>query len=477
MHDKIGASKIIFFLSLSFVLGIFFAPISILIGFFLVGFLSLFLKETLFVLSCTFFFLAGSFYFLYSFYSIPGIIETPVSGMIIQNPVIQENSTKIIFRHEKGKAILYADHQKELDYGDILVVEGNFIKPTPKGYANYLKKEGIYHLSYYPEIKKIGNEKNFFYERIYLLREKLQENLRKSVRAPEVFLLEAVVLGKRDSFSDNLNEMLSISGTRHITAISGMHIVIISSLLFFLLTFFLLSRKKAVILSLLFIGFFIIFVGAPVSAIRAGIMGGLLLLSYFFYRQVFSFNLIIFAATILLLFNPFLLHFDLGFQLSFLAVCGIFFLYLPIKDFLSGKGGDNVKTEKRDGFRKFFHRHEKVTDILSITLSAQIFVFPLILYNFGHISLFSVFMNIIIVPLLPLILVLGFLTAISGLSIFAIPAYLVLRAFLFLIERASTLPFSAIYIEDVSVLFVFLIYLLIFYLIFKKNRERPFHKK
>ncbi len=462
---------------LSFILGIFFAPISIMVGFFLVGILSLFFRSAFFTSLCIVFFLFGSFYFLYFLYLVPEDIDTPIEGRIVDYPKIQENSIRALFRHEEGEALLYLDHQKSIDYGDMVVVKGEFKKPTPRGYENYLKKEGIYHISYYPEIRRIGNEKDFFYEKLYLFRKKMQENLRSSVKAPEVFLLEAIVLGKRDSFSDELNKMLSISGTRHITAISGMHIVILSSLLFFLFTFLSLSRRKAAISSLIFIVFFVIFVGAPVSAIRAGIMGGLLLLSHFFYRRVFSFNLIIFAATIMLLFNPFLLHFDLGFQLSFLAVCGIFFLYLPVKEFLSEENRGVFKKEDKGKIRYFFYRHEKLKDVISITLAAQILVSPLILYNFGYISIFSIFINTIIVPLLPFILVMGFLTAISGFSLFAVPLYLILKTFFFLVEKTSTLPFSAIKIEEVSILIIFLLYLLIFYLILRKRRTNFFSKE
>ena len=101
---------------------------------------------------------------------------------------------------------------------------------------------------------------------------------------------------------------------------------------------------------------------------------------------------LILVAFLLLLVNPRFLLFDVGFQLSFLAVFSILFFYQKIKLFL-------------DKFSKF----SKINSVVAVTVSAQILTLPVVYLNFGIISLVSVLTNLLIVPLIPVILVLGIL--------------------------------------------------------------------
>ncbi len=466
MRDKITISKTIFFFCLSFILGIFFAPSLILLGLFLVFSFYCFFRKFLFLVFCVLFFLLGVNHFHYTIYNIPREIEDPLYVKVSEVPITRGNFERVTAKHNEGKILLYVDRFSDFQYGEILKISGNFQVPEEEGYLNYLRKEKIYHVAFRPKIERIGKESFFFYENIFSLREKLKRNIRRAIPFPEVLLLEAVLLGERSSFPDEFNEKLSVTGTRHITAISGMHIVIISALLFYLLIFFRIKKRWAAMISLFLIIIFIIFVGAPVSAIRAGIMGGVVLLSYFFYRKTESLRLLVFAATGMLIFNPLLLHYDLGFQLSFLAVSGIIFLYTPIKRFLMKEDAGNMFLLK---IRLFLKKNEKIADIVSVTSAAQIFVFPIILYNFGHFSLYSVFANLLIVPLLPFIMILGFLTAVSGFIIFSFPTYILLSFVFFIIDSFYIFPFSAIYIKNFPGFLILFFYILIFYKISRKS--------
>ncbi len=448
-----------------------------MVGLFLTLSTYYFLKNRLLVVFCILFFVIGAFSFHQAFYKAPSKIESPVYGTVKEEPVVRGNFQRIILEHEDGRALLYVERYADYEYGDSLKVEGEFREPEIEDYANYLRKEGIYHTAFYPTIEKRGNKGSLFLRKIFSLRERARENIRKSVPVPQVLFLEAMILGDRGSFSEEFGEKLSISGTRHITAISGMHIVIISGILFFLFLSLGVKKRWAGLFSLFWMILFIVFVGAPASAVRAGIMGGALLLSYTVYRQTNSFRLVAIAAAIMLAFNPLLLHYDLGFQMSFLAVFGILTLHTPIKNKLTVAGSDpaiiptytlRVYVGK---ISLFFRKNEWVADLVAVTLSAQIFVFPLVLYNFGHISLFSVPANVLVVPLLPLIIPLGFLTAITGFVGFAFPVYLLLSFVLFVINTVYFLPFSAIHIGGVSSSLVFLFYIWVFYKISKLRRS------
>jgi len=344
-------------------------------------------------------------------------------------------SKRVALSTDKESVFLYKDLSFKYTPGDILFVEGDFqrSKHAPHIYT-----------SFNPETEKIGSSGGFLRSSLEKARSRMQRNIRREVPAPHSFLLEAIVLGNRDSFSESLNEKLSLSGTRHITAISGMHVVIISSLLFYVFSFLGFSKKSSALFSLVFVLLFVLFVGAPISAIRAGSMGGAVLLSHVFFREANPLRFMAMVAAVMLLFDPFLLHFDLGFQLSFLAAAGIICLHEPAGSLL-----------KRVSF---FKRRERLIDILSVTLSAQLMVTPLIMYNFGHVPLFSLPANLLIVPLLPAVMILGILTAITGFFVFSFPAYLLLSFVLFIVRGVANLPFAALYLEGFPFLGVVALY-------------------
>ncbi len=402
------------------------------------------------VVFCLCFFLLGANYFHYTLYNIPKTIEGEFEGVVREPPSVRGDFTRVTVDYEKGGVLLYVDRYSDIKYGEVLKVEGDFHVPEEESYTNYLKKEGIYHVGFRPSLEKVGSEGSILKEKLFLLRERMKENMQRAITFPQILLLEAMILGDRDSFSSDFNEKLNVSGTRHITAISGMHIIIISSVLFYLFILLGVRKRRAALFSLFLVALFVFFVGAPASALRAGIMGGVVLSSYIVYRKTSSIHLLVLTATGMLIFNPLLLHYDLGFQLSFLAVIGILLLHQKVKRFILEK----VKV------------FDKLADLLAVTISAQIFVFPLILYNFGHISLYSIPANILIVPTLPFIMILGFLTALTGFVVFAFPVYLLLSFVLIVIDFIYSLPFSAIYIENVPFYFVVFFYIWIFSKIF-----------
>ncbi len=477
MRDKISLSKKFFLFCLSFIAGVFFAPSSLLLGLFFLFFLFFFFEIHQKELSreekrskilpfafCIVFFLLGVFAFRFTFSQVPEAPEKTLSGKVSKEPYFAGRSTAMVLDYEEGRVLVYTEKYADYSYGDILKVKGDFQAPTPESYANYLQKEGIYYTSFFPEIEKKGEEKSFFYDSLFRLRGKMKSNIKESLPVPHSLFLKAMILGDRTSFTDDLQKKLSLSGTRHITAISGMHIVIISTALFYFLSFLKIKKNHAALLSILFIILFVLFVGAPSSAVRAGIMGSFLLFSKIFYRETSPYRMVAFAGAGMLVFNPLLLHFDLGFQLSFLAVLGILSLHEPLKSFLfrQGKIGDFLKKNQRN---------ERIADLLAVTFGAQILVFPLILYNFGHLALFSVPANLLLVPLLPFIMIAGFFTALTGFFPFAFFSYLLLSFVLFVVHFFSSLPFSAIYIEKISLFFIFLLYCCILY------KTLSFHKK
>jgi len=201
-----------------------------------------------------------------------------------------------------------------------------------------------------------------------------------------------------------------------------------------------LFRQQAFYFAIILIALFIIMTGLQSSAIRAGIMGGLFLTAQHLGRKNLSSRAIVFAAAIMLIQNPLLLRLDVGFQLSFLAMLGIIYLS-PI-------------------FQKY------LGNILAMTISAQIFTLPILIYNFGYLSLVAPITNVLIVPFLPFLMGLGFAFALVGTVfqslgwIISLPAKFLLVYLTKVVDWFSNQSFAAYYLE-ISWLWLFLLYLIL----------------
>lgn len=293
----------------------------------------------------------------------------------------------------------------------------------------------------YYNILKVGRqeaslETSLFLGAIYGFREKLQGVVESSLSPPQSSILGQMMLGATVPLSYELKEKLNRSGTRHITAISGMHVVILAGMLMFVGLLFGLWRGQAFYFALVMIILFIIMVGAPPSAVRAGIMGGIVLAAQKVGRLSQAQRLLVAAAAVMLFLNPLLLKFDVGFQLSFLATLGIAKLSPYFR-------------EKLTALPSYF----AVRETAAMTLPAIIFTAPLLASSFGQVSLVSVFTNILIIPAISLVLGLGFFAGILGMIIPLLshiafwPVWLLLSYAYIVIDWSTKIPYAAVQIE------------------------------
>jgi len=300
-----------------------------------------------------------------------------------------------------------------------------------------------------------------FYEKIFGFRARLRESINQNFPSTQKILLEAIILGDKSRLTKELKVVLNKAGIRHLTAISGMHISILVNLLmlFFLgLGFW---RKQAFLLTAAFIFFFVLMTGCQPSTIRASIMGFLFLLGQTLGRLSDSSRAIVFGAALMLAFNPLFLA-QAGFQLSFLAVMGINYLFPIVSRWL----------------RKIPNAIQ-MRNILAMSLSAQIFTLPILIYNFGYVSLIAPITNLLVLPLLPFIIAFGFLAALAGIFshlialIFVFPCWLLLSYLLKIAELFSAFSFSSINLR-ISWIWLFVFYFFLSYLIWQWKREHPF---
>jgi len=298
-------------------------------------------------------------------------------------------------------------------------------------------------------------------EKLFSFKQKLREVIYQNLSPPQSSILAAIILGDKQKISSEWKEKLNIAGVRHITAISGMHIVILSQILILLGIFLGLYRGQAFWFALILLWLFILMIGFQPSAIRAGIMGSAFLFCQKIGRQKAALNALVLAAVIMLAFNPSLLRYSIGFQLSFLAVLGIIYLMPIFSKFL--QGAKLLKTLNLSG-------------LLGMTFSALIFTLPILIYNFGYMSVVTPITNILIVPLLPYIMGMGLFFVLLGAIwqpiawILSLPVWLLITYLTKIVDFFSQISWACLTFQ-ISWLWLPIFYIILAYFVWRLKRK------
>ncbi|MBI3306022.1 ComEC/Rec2 family competence protein [Candidatus Nomurabacteria bacterium] len=433
----------------------------------------------------------GIFRFHIADISAPKIFESKIGqtadfhGKVVDEPDRRENNQKLVVLlapqglaldslkarpFPASKILLSASLDENYRYGDEITFNGKLEKPdnfiTDQGkefdYINYLKKDGILYLMGYPDIEIIsrGNG-NIVKSTLFFIKEKFLEKMNLAIQGPESLLMGGLILGERAAFSEELRQEFIDTGTIHIVALSGYNITIVAE--WFMKLFSFLPQNLGIGIGILAILMFVLMTGGSSTAIRAGVMAILALIARATGRNYDVARALILAGVFMIIFNPFILVYDVSFQLSFIATIAVIFLAPRIeKHFM------------------WITDNFKLRDIISVTCAAYIFVLPFILYKMGNLSLVALPANILILPFIPFTMLLGFLTSFLGIIWYglAIPAgfisYLFLNYELGVISFFANLPFAAFSIPNFPLLLTIAIYAYFIYWLFGRSIKNFF---
>ena len=387
-----------------------------------------------------------------------GIISGEVKKGIDKTQIIVDviEEDKLI-----GKALIYADKYSSYKYRDKISIEGLARVPQKLekfDYQGYLAKSGVVITFSYPKMEIIERKvfSNYFQKIKYSIYEFKNNSAQriKDILPPQLSpILEAMILGNDFMMSKELKADLSKSGLSHVIAISGSHIVLFSAMIFWLLIVLGFWRKQALVVSIIFTFFYVFLVGMIASALRAGIMMALLFLAEIFDRKAFNLKTLVIAGFFMLLFNPLLLKYDLGFQLSFLAVGGIILMGPVFNHLLS------------------FIKWKYLREIIAVTLSAQIFTLPILISSFGYFSIISIITNIIVLPVTPLLMALGILVPFIPIPfLISIPCTILLWYLMMIVQLGAQMPFSILNVQ-IPIIFLLFSYLPLILLSYKNKKK------
>lgn len=401
-------------------------------------------------------------------------LENQVGGkifaraLVVDEPDVRENNTRLIIKFDyvskdatrdaiieiNKKALITINHYPQFDYGDELEIRGVLQKPenfeSENGrefdYISYLKKDGIEYQIFYPEVSLVskGNG-NFVKEKLFALKNAFLEKVKKVIPEPHASLLGGLVVGAKESLGKDLQEDFRKVGLIHIVVLSGYNLTIVADSIMRTLSFT--SVGFATSFGAIGIILFAIMTGASATIVRASIMALLVLLARTTGRVSQIQRSLFIAAFLMLLHNPNILIFDPSFQLSFMATLGL--ILVP------------PKIEK---YFEFIPTKLGLRETMIATIATQIFVLPLILYMMGEFSVVAIFVNLLVLMLIPLTMLFGFLTGMFGFIgiIVSLPfvyiTYGLLAYELKIVDVFASLPFASMSVSYFSFWVVVIIY-------------------
>lgn len=320
-----------------------------------------------------------------------------------------ENGQQAIIRLDapnNGKIALTARPHPILRYGDVITAKGVIRRPNEKN-RMHLLKDTLFAVMQFPEVKRIKqHDGNPILMRLLDMRQRAVATYKSILPTEEAALLAGVTLGERAEFDKEFKEQMANSGTTHLVALSGYNISVVADALLMLCAA-MMRRTAAFYMTLGAIVAFVLMAGAEASVVRAAIMGSIILLARHIGRAHSMRNAIAISACAMVLWNPNVLRYDLGFQLSFMAFIGIVYLKPHL---------DRYIKRKKNGILDW-------RENLSGTLSAQVAVFPLLMHTIGSFSFISLLSNVLILIFIPATMFLGFIVA--GLGLIARPLALI----------------------------------------------------
>ena len=395
-----------------------------------------------------------------------------IEGTIISDIEEKEYNYTFTIRTKDDYFLVNLKKNKEeisLEYGDKLQISGEYQEPNKarnyKGfdYKNYLKINKIYgiiRVDLYTNII-IKHQKNLsnFKLLIHKIREKLKQNIQELLTKETYALGIGILIGDNSRINEKIVEDFKNSNLSHMLAVSGAHINYV------VLTVSILCTKKRAgikaqrVVTIMMMLFFMELTQMTSSVVRAGISCIIYMLASLLYRKADVINAMAISTLLILLNNPFKL-FDIGFQLSYAGTLGIILfcklINIPLKNKLL----------------------KYLKDSIIISISANIFIIPIMMYQFNTISLTFILSNLLAGPLLGISIILEIivlLISFMSIDIAAIPAKVLNILLILIINIAnwfSNIEISKIYVITPPIISIVAYYLICAAIILKKKNRK-----
>jgi competence protein ComEC len=378
--------------------------------------------------------------------------EMEVTSLFDDNNVIGCDNSLLVICKERNSS--------KINIGDQLVIFGEvqrfkyFHNPgefnAPR-YYKYKKIDGVCFVEANNHRKLPLKNSISFLTYFLRIRNELSYSLSEVLSGEELNLAQALVLGDRDGLDVSTNDAFANTGAMHILAVSGLHVGILMQILIKVFSFFSqwINKKRAIFSALIIIWFYAFLTGFSPSIVRSVVMFSVLSIASIYGKSHSNMNVLAFSAFVIVLWKPIFL-FDIGFQLTYAAMIGIYWFYPLLK--------------------QQFHSRFKIIQLVYegtvIGIAAQILTLPLTLYYFHQFPNYFILTNIALMSfsfiILSLALCLSVFFWFSSLKIFfGFLLQKVLSWMLIIVHFIDDLPGSVAYGYDLNVGDVFFVFVLI----------------
>ncbi len=308
-------------------------------------------------------------------------------------------SAKEIANNNSIGVCCYLDNATDCKLGQTVAVQGFLTLPesarNPGGFdaVMYYGGKGYDYLLYEGKMIACGRTYDFVLEWLNAVSQYGKRQLDTYLQENDAGMMKAMMLGDKSGIDNSSKALYQESGIYHILAISGLHISLLGGCLYKLLRVLRIKAWPAAVISFMVIILYGIMIGMSPSAFRAIIMYGFTLTALLAGRSHDRMTSLAVAAACLIGSNP-MLFFDAGVRLSFLAVLGIVCLYPTFV-----------------GAHKF---HMKFADGVWVSFAVTYMTLPVIMQTFYGIPVYSLLINICVIPFVPVLIVLGILIILLG---------------------------------------------------------------
>ncbi len=403
-----------------------------------------------------------------------------VSGSVREDPKITQ----------KNQQLLVSMDEIEKDHFSSPVVLSVITRSYPR-YAkgDVIRAEGLFQAKPYDGVssgilfsnkeEKIGSKSaSFALQWMDNAKREFDAHIEAVLPEPHASFMKGLLLGEKTSMPPELLNEFKEAGVSHIIALSGYNITLVGTLLVDILLMVTVPFWLTVWIAGISIIFFVLLTGVASSLVRAAIMGILVLIAMREGRMYHMTNALVCAGMVMLLFNPYLLRFDIGFQLSFLATLGLIYLAVPVERSLTRIQYACNRMRGRKEITKEDNRIVRgIKKVMSETIAAQLAVLPLLMYVFGGVSLIAPVSNLFVLALVPSAMALGFFTGVAGFASAPLSmalgwcAWLILQYELIMIHAFSRMPLSFVSVSFAGTIFVGVVYVIAAFWQWRRRRR------
>ena len=359
---------------------------------------------------------------------------------------------------------------EKLKYGDKIEVKGSFTEASSQrnyggfNYKEYLKSLKIYGTIKANQLKVLsGDCLNNIFNLANQVSSMMKQKIDSSMEETQAAIIKGIIFGDSSDIEEEIQENFRISSISHVLAVSGMHVsYLVIGMQLFLKS--IIGKRKTRFITIVFLIFYMFITGFSPSVVRASMMSILLIGGEFLYRKNDIWTSMAISLFLILIYNPFLIE-NIGLQFSYIGTMGIMILHKSVFSFLK-----NIKIKNKKWKYKFNRKAiffiSKIKEILAVTLSAQLAIFPIMIYHFNLFGVYFLITNLLVSVMIGPIIIFSTIFIVFSFIFNPISKVIcivlkLLIQILIIISNLAKLPFSKLYLSTPKIWMILLYYILI----------------